>query len=106
MREAAIRIRSRPVSVLPVNTMRRTCGASAKRLPTRAPEPVTRFTTPGGSVSAKIPAARPNANGANVEGLTTTGFPAINAGAIIRNPSVKGEFHGTITAVTPTGWRR
>ena len=38
-------------------------------------------------------------------GLSSTAFPAANAGATFQQAMAKGKFHGTIAETTPSGWR-
>ena len=38
-------------------------------------------------------------------GLSSTAFPASNAGTIVRSGSAKGKFHGAITTTTPRASR-
>ncbi len=43
-------------------------------------------------------------SGAHSGGLATTVLPAASAGPIRQVASIKGAFHGVMTAVTPAGW--
>ena len=43
-------------------------------------------------------------NGVSAAGLSTTGQPAANAGAILRVAMAAGKFHGVTRTAVPMGW--
>jgi signal transduction histidine kinase len=74
--------------------------------PASAPKPGTMFRTPGGRPASS--AARPSHNavsGVSSAGLSTMVQPHARAGAIFHTAFMRGKFHGTTTATTPTGTR-
>ena len=83
---AAFSIILEPVAPEPVNDIILTLGCSLNGLPTPSPSPLTKLNTPLGTpafskISAKIIAA----NGVSSEGFNTTGLPAANAAANLRD---------------------
>src|SRR6185503_5055799 len=66
----------RPTSVDPVNETTRTASLTSSALPTSAPPPVTRLTTPGGIPASSRMRTKFNADsGVSVAGLKTTVLP-------------------------------
>ncbi len=96
----------RPVAEDPVNEMTGTSRLSTIASPTSAPEPVTRFTTPGGNPASSISSTRSVAQwGASLDGLNTTVLPVTSAGIIFQHGIAIGKFHGVTIPATPIGWR-
>jgi len=94
----------RPVASEPVKVIFRTRGCSTRAAPTSWPNPVTTLTTPGGSPASwkSRTSSRVEAE-VNSDGLITTVQPAARTGAIFQASNNNGEFHGVMTATTPTG---
>jgi len=94
-----------PVSVEPVKDTLSTFMLFTSSAPTDSPGPVIALMTPGGMPSTllmsltnsiEIPEVYP-------AGLITTVQPEASAGPSFQERSDIGEFHGTISAQTPTG---
>ena len=65
---------------------------------------ITTFKTPGGNpASSASSEIRNKARDALSAGFKITEFPAAIAGPNFHAPIIRGKFHGTITATTPTG---
>ena len=95
-----------PVAELPVNDMTATSGLSTIALPTSAPVPVTRLTTPAGKPASAISSTRSVAQcGVSEDGLKTTVLPVTSAGIIFQHGIAIGKFQGVMTPATPSGWR-
>ncbi len=95
-----------PVLVSPVKQIRSTPGCAASAAPALSPNPCTTLNTPAGiSASSSTPANSVAVSGDHSAGLSTTVFPAANAGAIRHVESINGAFHGMINPATPTGLR-
>ena len=96
----------RAVSTPPVNATLETIGWLVNALPQGSPNPVRRFTTPGGKPTWSSTRANSRRGaGAISEALITTALPAARAGptfVAVRNISA---FQGTIAATTPIGSR-
>ena len=72
--------------------------------PTVGPSPFTRLNTPGGTPAAsRISANRSALSGDTSLGLSTIVQPAAIAGATLQTIWLIGQFHGVISATTPTG---
>ncbi len=90
----------------PVNATLSTSGCAARCAPA-SPNPVTTFTTPGGSPASVISSPSRSADsGVCSAGLSTTVHPAASAGPSFHAAISSGKFHGMICATTPTGSRR
>src|SRR6185369_9549103 len=95
-----------PVEEWPVNEMTGTSGESTMALPTSAPAPVTRLTTPGGKpASAMSSTSRVAQCGVSLAGLNTTVLPVTRAGIIFQHGMAIGKFQGVMTPAMPIGWR-
>src|SRR6266516_1990338 len=93
-----------PASVDPVNTTLRTAGWATSRSPATAPWPASTCTTPSGTPASRASSPiRSAVSGVSAAGLTMTGLPAASAGASPQDMMGMGKFHGTMTAVTPSG---
>ena len=96
----------RPTPSEPVNEIARTSGCATSGVPTLAPEPVTRLSTPFGMpASSRIFTSSSDVSGACDAGLKTTVLPETSAGAIFHVGMAMGKFQGAISATTPSGWR-
>src|SRR6185503_10668429 len=96
----------RPTSVDPVNETTRTASLTSSALPTSAPPPVTRLTTPGGMpASSRIRTKFSAESGVSVAGLKTTVLPQTSAGMIFHDGIAIGKFQGVMIAETPTDCR-
>jgi hypothetical protein len=99
-----MRAMPRPTPSDPVNEMARTAGCATSGVPTAAPDPVTRLSTPFGSpASSRIRTSSTDVIGACEAGLKTTALPETSAGAIFHVGMAMGKFHGAISATTPIG---
>jgi hypothetical protein len=88
----------------PVNVRPPTSGCSASASPATRPEPVMRFTTPGGRPAfSKASRILKPAIGVSDEGLRTTVLPATSAAAAGAPRSAYGKFQGEMTTQTPKG---
>ena len=95
-----------PVAELPVNDTTATSGLSTIALPTSAPVPVTRLTTPGGKPASASSSTRSTAQcGVSDDGLNTTVLPVTSAGIIFQQGIAIGKFQGVMMPATPSGWR-
>ena len=96
----------RAVSTPPVKATLSTMGWLVSARPHGSPNPVRRFTTPGGKPTSSTTRANSSRGaGATSDALMTTVLPAASAGptlVAVRNISA---FHGTMAATTPTGSR-
>ena len=105
-RSAAAMAMVRPVSPLPVKPMTLTSGCSTMGMPTSAPEPVTRLTTPGGNpASTRISMSSAAQCGVSEAGFQTTVLPAMSAGIIFQQGMATGKFQGVMSPATPRGSR-
>ena len=96
----------RPVSDEPVNEITGTSRLSTIASPTLSPEPVTRFTVPGGKPASSMSSTRRVAQcGVSDDGLNTTVFPATRAGMVFQHGIAIGKFQGVTIPATPIGWR-
>src|SRR5471032_3208468 len=94
---------SLPVGVEPVNEILLTPGCATSAAPHSRP-PVTTLNTPGGTPASSASSAIRNAvSGVSGEGLMTIVQPAASAGTSFHTAIIKGKFHGTMPATTPTG---
>ncbi len=84
----------RPVVVSPVNAILRMRGLDASGLPASTPNPLTTFTTPGGSRSPMMSMRKRIDAGVCSAGLSTTQLPAASAGASFHTAMRIGKFHG------------
>ncbi|CAI8378997.1 MAG: Uncharacterised protein [Rhodospirillaceae bacterium] len=66
---------------------------------------MTTLTTPGGSILAIICRVSTGAMAEFSAGLTTTVLPVTSAWGSLAPRIESGQFHGTISAATPRGWR-
>ena len=83
-----------------------TSGWLAMRVPTAAPSPLTRLNTPGGTPASSRISAKISAEiGDTSLGLSTIVQPAASAAATLQPTWFIGQFHGVISAHTPTGSR-
>ena len=98
------RMRTRPVSVEPVNESFLTFALAHSSAPIALESPVRIFSTPFG-----MPARSPSSAMASAEygvwlaGLITTGQPEASAGPALRVIMALGKFQGVISAATPIG---
>src|SRR5471032_1261646 len=93
-----------PARVEPVSDTMSTSGCDDITGPIFAPSPWIRLNTPAGTpAAAKISAKICDENGASSLGLSTTVQPASSAGATLQTIWFIGQFHGVISAHTPTG---
>ncbi len=96
----------RPTAVEPVKLTMSTSGESTAASPTSGPEPVTTFTTPGGTPAAsRASAMRRTESGSCGAGFTTTVLPMARAGAILPAGLAQGLLYEVTQVTTPTGWR-
>jgi hypothetical protein len=103
---AAARATSTPARVEPVNDTMSTSGWAESAAPTPAPSPLTRLNTPAGTpASSRISVKMIAFSGATSDGLSTIVQPAASAGATLQAIWLIGQFHGVISAHTPTGSR-
>ena len=104
-REASSMMRD-PTAVEPVKEILRIRGWVTSASPIAEPAPASTCRTPGGrpAVWASWPRCRA-VRGESEAGLSTTQFPAANAGAAFQQAMGKGKFQGTMAATTPIGWR-
>ncbi len=94
----------RPTSVDPVKLIPPTRASWINASPATLPDPVIRFTTPGGRPALSSRCIRYTADqGVSMAGLNTTVFPQARAGAIFRTGVTTGKFHGLMVATTPSG---
>ncbi len=92
--------------VSPVKATLATRLLCASGLPASTPNPLTMFSTPGGSRSAIISANTMIDIGVCSAGLSTTQLPAASAGASFHTAINNGKFQGMIWATTPSGsWK-
>src|SRR5258708_33784977 len=92
-----------PTAALPVNAILSTPGCATKAAPVVSPKPLMMFTTPGGSPTSSSQFANSNAvSGVCSAGLRMHVQPAASAGANFHAAMSSGEFHGMISAATPT----
>src|ERR671929_1476111 len=93
-----------PVVVSPVNETMSTPGWATSGAPAVSPKPWTTLNTPGGRpTSSRISASLEAVSGDHSAGLSTHVLPAARQGAIFQVDSMSGEFHGVMSAATPTG---
>ena len=93
-----------PARVEPVKDTISTSGWFDSWVPTPAPSPLTRLNTPSGKPAASTASAKIIAfRGDSSDGLSTIVQPAIAAAATLRLIWFIGQFHGVISAQTPTG---
>ena len=95
-----------PAAVEPVKEIARTTGGTVIAAPTSPARPLKKLSTPFGiPAAAKASVNLSPESGASEDGLNTTVFPAIRAGAILRAGIETGKFHGVMTDTTPSGSR-
>ena len=96
-----------PVSVEPVNEIKRTSGWSMIASPTSSPPPMTRLTTPAGTPASARISTKSNGRARRVmlAGLKTTVLPATIAGKIFQDGIAIGKFQGVMMPHTPSGLR-
>ena len=97
------RFRAVPARVEPVKDTMSTSGCDDSCVPTPAPSPFTRLKTPGGKPASCTSSAKINA----LSGLCSEGFSTMVQPAIAAAPNFSviwfiGQFHGVISAATPT----
>src|SRR5215204_1828751 len=93
-----------PTPLEPVKEIAFTAGWLMISSPASDPDPMIRFSTPGGMpASSKISVRRVAVPGVIVAGLKTTALPATSAGAIFQTGIATGKFHGVTHATTPSG---
>ena len=101
---AAARPMDFAVSVDPVKLMRSTSELLTSAAPASSPMPCTTFSTPAGSpASCAMSASSEQVSGAHSGGLRTMVEPAASAGPTFHVVSMKGAFHGVMSAATPLG---
>ena len=96
MFSAAYCMISRPVVVSPVKDSLATRLLWASGLPASTPNPLTTFTTPGGSRSPMMSMRTMIPMGVCSAGFRTTQFPAARAGASFHTAMSSGKFQGMI----------
>ena len=95
-----------PVTIPPVNATLSTSRLDASALPTVAPAPMTRLTTPLGKPTFSIISViRIAESGVISDGFRIMALPAASAGASFQIAREIGKFHATISAQTPSGSR-
>src|SRR5258707_15601285 len=93
-----------PTPFEPVNDTALTAGWLMISSPQSEPEPMIRFSTPGGMpASSKSSTMRTAVAGVSEAGLNTTALPATSAGAIFQTGIATGKFQGVTQATTPKG---
>ena len=105
-RPPAVRAIWRPTAVEPVKWIITMSGWVTRRSPTST-SPGSTWKSPAGSPAPANNSARasPPDSGVSGDGLISTAFPSVSAGAITRMPSTSGKFHGVITPTSPTATR-
>src|ERR1700733_1946253 len=95
-----------PVATEPTKPTPATPGCPASASPTTGPGPGTKLNTPSGRPAPAMTSVSTAQHAVVVgAGTQTTALPAASAGANSSAPIVYGQFHGLITATTPSGTR-
>ena len=101
---AAFFATSVPARVEPVNDTMSISGWEESGAPTFGPSPLMRLNTPLGTPASCMTLAHRTAlKGEYSEGLSTMVQPAASAGTTLAATWFMGQFHGVISAQTPTG---
>ena len=92
------------VGTEPVKDIRETPGCLVRAAPASSPSPKTTLKTPLGIPASIVRSAKKDAeSGVHSAGLRMTVSPAASAGPIFHVASIKGAFHGVMSAATPDG---
>ncbi len=93
-----------PTLVEPVKLTMSMSSESTSASPVSGVEPVTMFTTPGGTPASSSTAhSSSTASGFCGAGLMTTVLPIASAGPILPAAFTSGKLYGVMQATTPTG---
>src|SRR3954470_5343946 len=102
---AAAAMTALPVVTPPVKEMTSTPQCATSALPSSAPGPESRLTTPGGSAAANDVSTVSTVSGTVGGTLTTVVLPAASAGPSFVIETATGQLNGRINAATPNGSR-
>ena len=97
---------SRPVTVSPVNAILAIRLLEPSARPISPPEPLTMFSTPGGTTSSITSASFSSDHGVGLAGLITAQLPPASAGASFHAAISSGKLNGMICPTTPSGSRK